>query len=138
MQPPAAGGLIQVFGAMNSVSLVFLVLSFTGTNPARVTPDPLILDTPLHKVSIWWNCEEGEVGCEQLTGQLLDKASRKVTELRGSTYMVKCADGVTPCHLGFYDLKGPAADVTAYPDGMLELTIEGQPLAIEQGQWLDE
>lgn len=52
--------------------------------------------------------------------------------------MVKCADGVTPCHLGFYQLNGPATDIAAYPDGRLELTIGGRHLAMEAGQWQDE
>jgi hypothetical protein len=123
---------------MKSVFLTFLLLSFAGSNSAAPASDPLVLNTPLHTVSIWWNCEEGEVGCGHLTGELLDKDTHKVTKLQGSTYMVKCADGVTPCHLGFYDLKGPATDIAAYPDGMLEMTIEGKRLATEQGKWLDE
>lgn len=42
-------------------------------------------------------------------------------ELTGSTYMVKCADGVTPCHLGYYDLKSETVSVRAYPDGSLAI-----------------
>lgn len=97
--------------------------------------EPMVLETAGHTLTIWSRCAESEVGCADLVGELIDKATRRTGALRGGTYMVKCADGVTPCHLGFYDLRGPGLQVQAYPDGILDVSSKNRPLPTEHGEW---
>jgi hypothetical protein len=63
--------------------------------------------------------------------------TRNTVRLTGSTYMVKCADGVTPCHIGYYTLTGAGFSVLAYPDGTLEVTPPIGSPATEKGDWLE-
>lgn len=50
--------------------------------------------------------------------------------------MVKCADGITPCHIGYYKLTGAGFSVLAYPDGTLEVTLPTGSPVTEKGDWL--
>ena len=61
----------------------------------------------------------------------------KTVRLTGSTYMVKCVDGVTPCHIGYYKLAGAGFIVLAYPNGTLEVTPPSGQLITEDGDWLE-
>ena len=63
--------------------------------------------------------------------------TRKKMRLTGSTYMVKCKDGVTPCHIGYYKLAGSGFAVLAYPDGQLEISFPAGPSITEVGHWLE-
>ncbi|WP_052116050.1 hypothetical protein [Noviluteimonas dokdonensis] len=94
-----------------------------------------VLETSTYTLSVIAHCPEGEVGCSNLTASLSNKQSGKKTSLTGSTYMAKCADRVTPCHLGFYDLKASGVSVRAYPDGQLEIQSPGLGDSSERGAW---
>jgi hypothetical protein len=115
--------------------LWFLLIALAGctTVPESRTSEILMTDT--HTLTVWSHCPEGEVGCAHLTGVLMEKQTGRSRELTGSTYVVKCADGVTPCHVGFYDLKSPGISVRAYPDGTLELESPGASDRHERGTW---
>ena len=63
--------------------------------------------------------------------------TRNFVRLTGSTYMVKCADGATPCHIGYYKLTGAGFSVLAYPDGTLEVTPPTGSPVTEKGDWLE-
>lgn len=128
-------GLTLVSSEMKKLLwLSIFALSGCATNPP---PDAgQVLTTSTYTLTVVAHCREGEVGCSDLTATLVNKESGQKTELVGSTYMVKCADGVTPCHLGFYDLKSPGVSVRAYPDGMLELDFPGPGDAHEPGTWV--
>ena len=81
------------------------------------------------------HCPEGDVGCTHLTALLVNNETGQETKLSGSTYMVKCADRLTPCHIGFYELSSPGIRVRAYPGGSLELDKSGLVVPNELGTW---
>jgi hypothetical protein len=111
-----------------------VLLTGCATAPGKL-PETLV--TPSYILSFRANCAEGEVGCEHLSGTLTAKGTTTAVRLLGSTYMVKCADGVTPCHIGRYDLSGAGYSVRAYPDGDLELTLPNGAHFAEKGDWLE-
>ena len=121
---------------MTRIYALTLLILLTGcaTAPSRL-PETLV--TPSYVLSFQANCAEGEVGCEHLSGTLTAKGTGKPVRLVGSTYMVKCADRVTPCHIGRYDMSGGGYEVRAYPDGALELTLPNGSSVAEKGDWLD-
>lgn len=97
-----------------------LILALAGC--ATTTPQvEEVLETTNYTLTVVRHCPEGEVGCSRVTATLVDKRFEDRQELTGGTHMAMCADGVTPCHLGFYDLKAPNGWVRAYPDGSLEI-----------------
>jgi hypothetical protein len=113
--------------------LLALLAGCASGRPAQ----PEVLAAPSYTLFVWSNCREGEVGCSHLSGELMPNGTRKTVRLTGSTYMVKCADGITPCHIGYYKLTGSGFSVIAYPNGTLELTRPiGPPLA-DKGDWLE-
>jgi hypothetical protein len=117
------------------IALALLVL-LTGCATHRPA-QPEVLVAPSYTVFVWSNCPEGEVGCSHLSGELKPTGTRKKVRLTGSTYMVKCADGITPCHIGYYKLVGAGFTVLAYPDGRLELSPPLGSSITETGDWLE-
>lgn len=96
-----------------------------------------VLTTDSYTLTVNAHCQEGEVGCAELTATLIENSTGTKTEVVGFTYMVKCADRATPCHVGFYDLSSPSVSVRAYPDGKLEVESPGSKNVHvnERGVW---
>src|SRR5690606_30929353 len=117
------------------IPLTLLALLASCTTPSRPAQTQS-LAAPSYSLFMWSNCQEGEVGCSDLSGELVPANTTKAIRLKGSTYMVKCADGVTPCHVGFYTFSGKGYAVNAYPDGRLEVTPPAGAAISEQGAWL--
>ena len=118
-------------------AFAFLVLlASCATQKATFGLQPEALVTPSYALTIHLNCQEGVVGCDVLAAELETRSGGKSVRLTGDTYMVKCADGVTPCHLGYYKLVGAGFLVIAYPDGKLEITPPEGSEITEQGGWL--
>jgi hypothetical protein len=113
----------------------FLIFALGGVASAHAVGKPEILCTTKYTLTIYLHCVEGEVGCSRLTGVLLNKSSGEKSKLTGSTHMVMCRDGVTPCHVGFDELRSRSITVRAYPDGTLEVDRSGSPSEKEQGSW---
>jgi hypothetical protein len=114
-----------------------IVLMFLAGCATSRPAQPEVLATRSYSLFVWSNCREGEVGCDRLSGELMPAGTRKTVRLTGSTYMVKCADGVTPCHVGYYKLEGAGFSVLAYPNGTLELTPPNGSSVTENGSWLE-
>lgn len=119
---------------MNKTSRL-LTVALAGCAGVSHAAGPEVLMTDRHTLTVWAHCSEGEVGCAQLTAELVNTQSGQKFELNGSTYMVKCADRVTPCHVGFYDFDSPGIVARAYPDGTLELELPGSKVINEHGTW---
>ncbi len=127
---------IPVSGAMSKI--FWLRMFFLGSFAAAASASAgEVLTSDTYTLTVNAHCEEGEVGCADLTATLLDNSAGTKTELVGFTYMVKCGDRVTPCHVGFYDLRSPSVSVRAYPDGKLEVESRGSKSAHvnERGVW---
>lgn len=52
--------------------------------------------------------------------------------------MVKCADGVTPCHIGYYEFHSDPYTYLVYPDGTLKVLQGKNVIVSEKGKWLDQ
>ena len=115
--------------------LALAIVGLTGCASAHLALASEVLVTEAHTLTVWSHCQEGEVGCAKLSAQLVNKQSGQAIKLRGSTHMVKCADRVTPCHVGYYDLKSSKTFVRAYPDGTLEIDASGSAGKTEHGTW---
>ncbi len=93
------------------------------------------LTTPHFTVVLSENCEEGVVGCDDVTYQGTNRKTGKTITLQGTTNMVMCADGVTPCHIGNYTFNNGAVVYSVYPDGTLTVTEGSKELLNETGEW---
>jgi hypothetical protein len=93
------------------------------------------LTTPHFTVSLKENCEEGVVGCDDVTYHGVSRKTGKAITLKGKTNMVMCADGETPCHIGNYEFKSGAVLYAVYPNGTLIVTKGTHVLLNEKGQW---
>jgi hypothetical protein len=118
--------------------LLFLVVAFGWTAAPCRAADREVLDTPHFHIVLTLHCEEGEVGCSNITYVGVNKTSGKSIRLHGSTYMVMCADGVTPCHAGFDEFHNGNYRYVIYPDGTLTIMRGKKELLTEKGQWLDD
>lgn len=49
--------------------------------------------------------------------------------------MVKCADRVTPCHVGFHEFRDDDIEARIHPNGWLYLRVDGRDLPPESGEW---
>ncbi len=94
-----------------------------------------VLATKSYFLVLWSHCAEGEVDCRQLTGDLVPADTNKAVHLTGSTRMVACAGGATPCHVGYYAFTGAGFSILAYPDGTLEVTPPSGLRTTEKGTW---
>jgi hypothetical protein len=119
---------------MRTLSLFVLWLLAFATAVAGDRLEREVLVTPHHRVTVRQLCEEGEIGCN-LAGRVHNLASHRYIELHGTTIMVMCADGVTPCHVGFYRLKGAGREYLLYPTGELFVKRHGRLLLSESGSW---
>ena len=122
-----------MFRIVALIVLALLAACATTKRPAQ----PEALAAQSYTLFVWSNCPEGVVGCNNLSGDLMPAGTRRSIRLAGSTYMVKCADGITPCHIGYYTLTGAGFSVLAYPDGTLKVTPPTGISVTEKGDWLE-
>lgn len=102
---------------------------------ARDGTAPAVLRTDRHRLSVREHCPEGEVGCADLSAELVDLRTGATLPLTGRTRIVRCADGVTPCHVGAYEFESGDVSVRATPDGQLELRRADGIVERAHGQW---
>lgn len=93
------------------------------------------LTTPRYVVTIEEHCEEGEVGCADVSYRGVNRKTGKAITLKGRTRMVLCKDGVTPCHIGAYEFRNGAVLYSVFPDGNLVVTQAGKVVLREAGKW---
>jgi hypothetical protein len=121
-------------GTMHGAFILGLLTLFTSIANAQALRSE-VLSARSYTLRVWSKCQEGEVDCSHLSGELAPTGSGSRVELTGSTQMVKCADNVTPCHVGNYRLSGSGFTVLAYPDGTLEVTRPTGQIVAEKGHW---
>ena len=102
-----------------------------------------VLTTPSYIITITKNCEEGEVGCDDVTYVGVNRKSKKTITLKGADLMHYCPDdlgdgpGKTPCrHIG-YEFKNGKVNYFVSDDGSLEVTRGAKVLVKEQGVWTE-
>lgn len=93
------------------------------------------LTTPTFTVTLKENCEEGVVGCDDVTYHGKNRKTSRTITLKGKTNMVMCKDGETPCHVGNYEFKSGTVIYTVYPNGTLTVSKSGRLLINESGKW---
>lgn len=95
------------------------------------------LTTPDYIVTLRSHCPEGEVGCQRVTYHGVSRKTGRAVTLNGTTRMVMCADGTTPCHVGDYEFHNGAYLYSVYPDGHLVVTRHGRVIVDQAGAWSD-
>ncbi len=122
---------------MSRIVAIMLLALLAACATTKRPPQPETLAARSYTLFVWSNCQEGVVGCDNLSGDLMPAGTRNSVRLAGSTHMIKCADGVTPCHIGHYRLTGAGFSVLAYPDGTLEVKPPAGASVTEKGDWLE-
>lgn len=93
------------------------------------------LTTPSFVIDIKENCEEGNVGCDNVSYVGTNKKTGNSIKLRGNTMHTLCADGVTPCRFLGYEFKNGAIYYRVSEDGEL-LVMQGKKVLVqEKGDW---
>ncbi|WP_050479831.1 hypothetical protein [Herbaspirillum rhizosphaerae] len=109
-----------------SLPLLLLVLGQTYAST---------LTTPSFVIEIHENCEEGSVGCDNVSYLGTSKKSGKSIKLRGKTMHTLCADGVTPCRFLGYEFRNGATSYQVQENGGL-LIMQGKKVLVEEvGTW---
>lgn len=93
------------------------------------------LETDNYIVEIHTHCEEGVVGCEDVTYKGTSKRSGNSIELKGREWHSICADGVTPCRFIGYIFESGNVTYAVYQDGTLKVTQGENILVEESGEW---
>ncbi len=113
----------------------FLVLVLFTAFSVQLSAADMVLETKSFRITITELCIEGEIGCSNVEYKGVNKKSGASIFLNGTTYMVKCADGVTPCHVGRYEFTNSDTHYYVYPSGQLEVVKAQKVLVSEQGEW---
>jgi len=95
---------------MRGLLALMLIAPFGGN--ARAAE---ILVTPTYRITVSERCEEGVVGCDKVSYVGVNIKTGKSITLNGKSVMVMCADGVTPCHLAYYEFKTVESDIPFSP-----------------------
>lgn len=93
------------------------------------------LRTKTYVVQITENCQEGEVGCRDVTYLGTNKNTGKSITLKGQAVMHMCPDRITPCSHEGYRFKNGNVEYRVTPDGMLVVSQGSKVIAKEQGAW---
>ena len=93
------------------------------------------METKSFRVTITEKCGEGEVGCSTVEYKGVNKRTGASIFLKGKAFMVNCADGVTPCHLGRYEFTNGDTSYYVYPSGNLQVMKAEKLLVSEDGEW---
>jgi hypothetical protein len=91
--------------------------------------------TPKFSIKITENCEEGVVGCDNVTYVGVNKKTGKSITLKGKSLMRLCADRVTPCqHIGYTFQNGKVVYLVT-DQGTLTISKGAKVLVKEEGTW---
>lgn len=93
------------------------------------------LRTPTYVVQITENCEEGEVGCRDVTYVGTNTKTGKSITLKGKALMHMCPDRVTPCSHEGYEFKNGNVEYRVTNDGLLVVSRGPKVLLEERGKW---
>jgi len=115
----------------------FLLLLFLATTASvsSVAWAQQVLVTPSYKVTITEHCPEGVVGCDDVSYLGISIKTGSSITLKGTSVMVLCADGITPCHLSYYEFKHGEFRYLVYPSGQLTVEKGSKVLLSESGTW---
>jgi hypothetical protein len=103
--------------------------------PALEVQASEVLVTPSYRVTVTEHCAEGIVGCSDVSYVGVNTKTGKSIRLSGKAVMVMCADGVTPCHLGYYEFTSGAFRYSVFPNGRLTVEKGGKLQLTESGNW---
>jgi hypothetical protein len=115
---------------MRGLLALMLIASFVSKAQAAE-----ILVTPNYRITVSERCEEGVVGCDNVSYVGVNTKTGKSISLNGKSVMVMCADGVTPCHLAYYEFKNGELRYSVFPDGRLTVEKGGKVIVSESGTW---
>lgn len=118
------------------LATAFLALACVST--AWADDDGRILETKTHRITITEHCAEGEVLCDKAEYLGRDRKNGASIRLMGSAHMVMCADGVTPCHVGYYVFRNGQYTYLVYPQGFLEVHRGQKTILSESGEWIED
>jgi len=119
---------------MKKLVFIFILIAYTALlfNLSHAAT----LTTKNYVVDITHNCEEGVVACDDVTYIGKSKRSGASIELKGQTWHLTCADGISPCRFIGYIFKNGDITYKIYESGTLRVTHEdGRILVDETGEW---
>lgn len=117
-------------------SLLSALLLLTSTIGHTTSEDDVrVLITEHYKITLTLRCAEGEVGCGELLYLGVNLKTGNSVILRGKAVMVLCADGVSPCHLGFFEFISGQFRYRVFSDGQLTVEKNRKVLLDESGSW---
>ena len=120
---------------LSSLSVITLLL-FAAPSDAATT---LTLTTPNYLITLTINCEEGVVGCDDVTYVGVNRKNKNSIHLKGRELMRYCPDdqgdgpGKTPCHHEGYEFHNGKTKYFIGDDGSLEVSQGAKILLQEKG-----
>ncbi|MGZ5026675.1 MAG: hypothetical protein ACXWFX_06900 [Methylobacter sp.] len=120
---------------LSSLSAMMLLLLASLPDSAGA----LTLTTPSYLITLTINCEEGVVGCDDVTYVGVNRNNKKSIRLKGRERMHYCpgdegdGPGKTPCHHEGYEFHNGKTKYYISDDGTLEVSQGAKILLLEQG-----
>lgn len=93
------------------------------------------LETSSFQVEITPHCQEGVVGCDNVTYRGTNKKTGQSITLSGKELMQICSDGVTPCQFLGYEFKNGNIVYFVSVDGHLTVSEGNKVVVDEAGKW---
>ena len=115
--------------------LTFFVPSACLASSSYFQPTTLtyVLITPTYEVEITENCEEGIVGCDDVTYVGRNKVTGKSITLKGKSIMHMCSGGADPCRHEGYEFKSGSIVYRVTHEGDLVVSSGSRVLVNEHG-----
>lgn len=118
---------------LSSLSVLLLFVTLSDTAAA------LTLTTPSYLITLTINCEEGVLGCDNVTYLGVNRKNKKSIHLKGRELMHYCPDdqgdgpGNTPCHHLGYEFHNGKTIYFIGDDGSLTVNQGSKVLLQEKG-----
>jgi hypothetical protein len=114
------------------VSTVSLLLFFQLSEAATFT-------TPNYKITILRNCEDGVVGCDDISYEGVNRKTKKSIFLKGRDVMHYCpanqGEKPIPCHHEGYEFYNGKTRYYVSDEGFLEIITGSKYILYEKGIW---
>lgn len=99
------------------------------------------LTTPTYVITITSHCEEGDMDCDNVSYQGVNRNNKKSIRLKGHDVVHYCPDdqgdgpGKTPCHHMGYEFANGKTKYFVSDEGSVEITQGVKQILYEKGTW---